>query len=270
MGKVKVKIIGFSFSHRKGRNVAWMVKYALKAAEGFGVRIKEAAEVETEFVDTAGEKIRACLACDKRYCEPNYGLPYKGERPEFGCIIKNDYMARVLIPKLKEGDGFVFGSPVYGLSTSSQWRLFANRLTDPLCHGVLVNKPAAAIAVATMPIGGQETCLDEMNRTIIASEMLSANWPIGVPCVSGPPNGPLPKDDDGKVIGVKNDKYGKTYALIAGRRVGEIAVMLALAKNALGDTHAREFLQRLHPPYGDESWAWRRLGKEIEDSIMGA
>ena len=53
MEKVRVKILGLSCGHRKGRNTAWLVQYALKAAEKFGRLITEVADMETEFIDLA-------------------------------------------------------------------------------------------------------------------------------------------------------------------------------------------------------------------------
>ena len=273
MEKVKVKILGLSFSHRKSRNTAWLVQYALKAAEKFGRKISDIAEIETEFIDLAGQKIRQCIACERRWDTPNMGLPYKGqERPVVECCIKNDYMAKVLRPKLIEADAYIHGCPVYGMSTTSLYRSVMERSTDVLCNGDFINKPAAAVTVAEVNMLGQETTLWEMNHIITGGEMLCVSWPTGAAGTSGPPYGPLPAHDDAKVIGVKKDRYARYCALVCGRRVAEIGVMMKLAKRQLGDTFYREFYQVLHPPHGDESWAWNRLDPEdmeVLDAMEG-
>jgi multimeric flavodoxin WrbA len=271
--KVKVKILGLSFSHRKSRNTAWLVQYALKAAEKFGRRISEVADIETEFIDLAGKDIRQCIACERRWDTPNFGLPYKGTvRPEGRCIIKNDYMAKELRQKLIDADAYIHGCPVYGMSTTSLYRMVMERSSDILCNGDFTNKPAASVTVAEFNQLGQETTLLEMNHIITGAEMLCVSWPTGVAGTSGPPYGPLPADDDAKVIGVKKDRYARYCALVCGRRVAEIAVMMKLAKRQLGDIFYREFYQVLHPPHGEETWVWKKLDPEDEallDDIEG-
>ncbi len=132
MGKYRVKILGISFAHREGMNTAWMVQYALKAAEEFGRRVSQVADIETEFIDLAskGKKITPCLGCGHR-CQMT----------ERGCIIKNDYMARELIPKLAEADGFIWGVPTFNLTVTSKFKIFEERVCGPLWKGQLTNKP---------------------------------------------------------------------------------------------------------------------------------
>ena len=109
--KIKVKILGVSAGHRKHMNTFYLVLLALKAVDKFAERVAEIVDIETEIVDLADKEIKPCL----NYCEwrhmPNKGLPYTGKKrpaPK-GCPITNDYMAKVLIPKMFEADGFVFG-----------------------------------------------------------------------------------------------------------------------------------------------------------------
>jgi len=271
--KVKVKILGLSFSHRPSRNTAWLVQYALKAAEKFGRRIGEVADIETEFIDLAGKKIRQCLACERRWDTPNFGRPYKGTvRSKGECIIKNDYMARELRPKMIEADAYIWGCPVYTMSVTSQFRLVLERCSDLLANGDFTNKPAAALTVAEVNAMGQEPTLAEMNRIMISGEQIVVSWPAGAAGVSGPPYGPLPADDDAKVIGVKKDRQARWCALVCGRRVAELAVMHKLAKRELGDLFYNEFYQVLHPPHGEATWEWARLDPEDEaymDSLEG-
>jgi len=272
MQKVKVKILGISCAHRKGRNTAWLTLYALKAAEKFGRRINRVAEIETEFIDLSlpGKEIRLCDDCDQRCEILNKGLPWKGtEVPRgFACPIEDDYVARELLSKMARADGFIFGSPVFTLSYTSKFRLLCDRLRAGIGQGYFTNKPAGAVTTATMAIGGQESCLEFMSMCIRELEMLPAHWGHGASSVSGPPYGPLPVDDDGTAIGVKKDRYGQWMAALVGRRVAEVAVMQKLAQRQLGNLYKQEFIQIYHPPHGEASWEWAQLNKEDEDYMM--
>ena len=268
--KVKVKILGVSTAARKHMNTFYLVLLALKAADKFAQRVAEVAEIETEIVDLADKEIKPCLSrCECRHM-PNRGLSYKGmPRPEpEGCPIKDDYMAKVLIPKCKEADGFIFGSPVFGWSYSSKFRLFVERQSPIMWKFGFTGKPVAALAVGEIPFGGEETCLQHMNQMFHAGEMLDVSWYAGAPGVSGPPGGPAPSDPDySSRIGVSKDRVASWLAVFNGRRVAEYAVMIKLAKRELGDLWSREFIQIYHPPRGDEPWAWHRLDKEIEEAL---
>lgn len=271
MEKVKVKILGVSFAHRRGQNTAWLVQYALKAAEKFGRKIGTVADIETEFVDVADKEIKPCRGCTKLFCIPN---PYKGENiVRKGCIIKDDYLATVLKPKIGEADGFVFGAPVFTGTYTSKFKVAFERITGYTWDGVindtgkrgysyLNNKPAACVTVATWM--GQDLTLQDMNRLLQGTDMLPVSWLMGGRATSGPPFGPFPYEDDGKEIGVKKDRMGQWTTLMAGRRVAEITVMIKLARRDLGEIYDREFMQWFHPPHGDESWAWKRLDPEDE------
>jgi len=241
-------------------NTAWLVRHALEAAEAFGRRVSEVAIVECDFEDLADKHIEPCRNCIHRHM-PNRGQPYRGDRPPpEGCPIRDDYMARVVMPKMREADGFIFGSPVYTLSFTSKFRLFAERLSPLVWSGALTNKPAAAVAVGELPVAGQETCLEDINRIIRGGEMICVSWLMGAPGCSGPPHGPAPWEEDyGRRVGVERDRYARWLAVVNGRRVAEFAIMLKLARRELGDLYRREFIQVYHPPHGQEPWAWRSL-----------
>jgi multimeric flavodoxin WrbA len=266
MEKVHVKILGIAAAHRKGMNTAWLVQYALKAAEKVGRRLSEVVTIDTELIDLARQKIKPCRNCEFRHMT-NRGMPYTGERPKpMGCPIKDDIVAKELLPKMKEADGYIYGSPTYGLSYCSQFRLATERLTPGVWEGAFSYKPACAVTVGEMPLAGQETCLADINRIICGSESICVSWYLGVPGVSGPPIGPHPADKDYFTkIGAKKHRYSQWLAVVNGRRVAETAVMQKIAKKQLGPLWEREFLHVCHPPHGEEPWAWRRLDKEDEE-----
>lgn len=268
--KVKIKILGISAGHRKKMNTYYLVLMALKAAEKFGRRVSEVCDLTTEIIDLAGQKLEPCRNCEMRHL-PGKGASYKGtERPPtLGCAIKDDYIAKVVHPKMIESDGFIFGAPTYTWSYTSQFRLFSERFSPLLWKGHLTGKPAAAVTVGEMPFGGQETCLQHMNTIIHASEFLPVGWYAGATGISGPPQGPLPSDKDyGTRVGVKGDRFVQWLAIYNGRRVAEYALMTKIARRELGEVWDREFIKIYHPPRGDETWAWRRLDPEDEAEMQ--
>jgi multimeric flavodoxin WrbA len=269
-GKDKCKFLGLSCSNRRGRNTAWLVLYSLKAIEKFGRRIANTADFETEFIDIADKDIKPCLNCNRRYEIPNRGRPWKGSEvpQDFGCIIKNDYLAQEILPRIGEADGFVFGSPVATSNPSAKFRLLSQRYMVNLASGHISNKPTTNIAVGYYPNSGQDTCLHMMNMCNRFVEFIPVSWPLGVSATSGPAFGSIPLSDDGKMIGVKNDKMARFLAIYNGRRVAEWALILKLAKEELGNLYLQEFMRTLHPPHGEGPWEWYRLDKDDEDYLM--
>ncbi len=266
MDKVKVKILGISAAHREGMNTAWLVQYTLKAAEKTGRKLSKVATVETEFVDLAPHQIKRCRNCEANHM-PNGGRPYKGDKPQvIGCPIDDDFLALELAPKIREADAFVFGSPVYGLSVTSQFRILTERLSALMWEGALAYKPAVAVVVGEMALAGQDTALSDINRMITGGEMICASWYLGVPGVSGAPLGPAPAAEDyDSRIGVKKHRYAHWLAIMNGRRLAEMTIMMKIGRQQLGDLYESEIIKVFHPPHGEESWAWRRLDKEDEE-----
>jgi multimeric flavodoxin WrbA len=270
MEKVKVKILGLSMAHRKGRNTAWMVEYALKAAEKFGRKISDVAEVQTEFMDLSTKKIEMCWECPDYPCRPNNGADWKeGSAPEeFGCPIKDDYLAKKVMPKVAKADAFVFGCPVYTGTCTSLFITVMERFKAGIWKSYFSNKPVGSITVGTMPIGGHESTLQQMNNVTRYLEMIPVPVGLGACGISGPPYGPLAADDDGKLIGVKNDKYSQWQCVCVGRRVAEITVMLAVAKKQLGKRYADEFAQYYTPPHGGAARDWFSLDAAAHEYMM--
>ena len=254
-GKIKCKFLGISADNSKAADTSWLVIHSLKAIEEFGSRVGSIASFETEFLDLGGKKMRACLNCDHRYEIPNKGNPWKGtEMPmDFGCIIKNDYTAKEVLPRMGVSDAFIFGSTVSNLTPSGKFRLFSERCAANLWLGDVTNKPTANIAVDCTAEDGQDTCLNMMNLCNRGVEMIPVSWPHGVSATG-----------DGKLGAVKKDEKARFLSVYNARRVAEFTLMFKLAKQQLGELYKQEFLQILHPPHGEAAWEWGRLDKEDE------
>ena len=256
MGKEKIKILGISCGHRKGRNTAWLTLYALKAAEKFGRRISEVADIETEFIDLWGKKISPRMTCD--IIDGDYR-----------SLVEEDYITRELMPKIAEADGLVFGCPVFTSSYTSSFIKLIEHLRIGIKHGYYTNKPAGTVTVATMMIGGQEPCLGHMNMCIRSLGMIPVNWLNGACGVSGIPYGPMAGKDDGTVIALQKDRFAQWGSVFTGRRVAEVAVKQRLAKRRLGDLYHKEFIQVCGTSKEDESWNWKKLGRDDEKYVQG-
>ncbi len=257
MEKVNIKILGISCHHRRARNTAWLTLFALKAVEKFGRRISEVANIETEFIDlreqTKSVQSRAgCRKVDDYY-----------ESDE------EDYIVSELIPKMAEADGFIFGSPVFTGSFTSKFITLCDRLRAGVKHGYFTDKPAGCVSVATMPMGGQDRCLEAMEICLRALGMMPVHPLFGCAGTSGVPYGPLSGDDDGTVIAVKNDRFAHWTSILVGRRVAEVAVMRKLGIRRLGNLYGREMIQRYTLPFPKDSWAWTELDEKDRQFMEG-
>jgi hypothetical protein len=66
---------------------------------------------------------------------------------------------------------------------------------------------------------------------------------------------------------VKEDKRACSLVVYNARRVAEIALMLKLGRQELGDVFEQEFMRVVHPPHVDRAWEWSGLDEE-DDRFM--
>ena len=136
-----MKLLGISASPRKNRsNTLVLLKEVLHGAEGQGA--------ETEVVHLCDLKIEFCRHCES--CHKNLMV----------CPIKDD--AHLVLAKMLESDGIVFGSPVYIDHITGHLKTFLDRSTHFLhCHR-LSGKYIAAVATAGG--GPQQMVLDYIHH----------------------------------------------------------------------------------------------------------
>ena len=217
---MRVKIIGVSGSPRKG-NTNILINECLAAAETLK-------DVETEFIHLADYKIEGgCTHCMRCFTEPSLEKLCRAYDDELNVVLK----------KLMEGDGFIFGSPVYWGSWSAQFKMFVDRTHPYSGPGrPLRNKPAGAVTVALASIGGQEHVIAEIIRFIIFHDMLPigirVSWPMegmaspwGVTGRQGFP-GQIGSTTRGNREAVKQDKAAIECAKLLGVRVAEMAKVI--------------------------------------------
>ncbi|HOO26862.1 MAG TPA: flavodoxin family protein [Lachnospiraceae bacterium] len=102
--------------------------------------------VQTEFLWIGTKPVAGCIACGA--CSGT-GL----------CVFEDD--VNVLLKKLDEYDGFIFGSPVYYAGPSGQLCAFLDRLF--YCGGKrMAGKPGAAVVSCRR--GGASAAFDRLNK----------------------------------------------------------------------------------------------------------
>jgi multimeric flavodoxin WrbA len=136
-----------------------------------------------------------------------------------------------------EGDGFIFGSPVYWGSWTAQFKMFVDRTHPFSVPGhPLRNKPAGAVTVALASIGGQDHVIAEIIRFIIFHDMIPigirTSWPMegmaspwGVAGRQGFPD-QIGSTTRGNREAVKQDKAAMACARLLGLRVAEMAKVI--------------------------------------------
>ena len=221
---MRVKIIGISGSHRKG-NTNVLIEECLKAA-------RELKDVETEFIQPSDYDIAGgCTACDRCCYTPDPEQPCRGYKDDFNKIVQ----------KLRSGDGFILGSPVYIGGLTGQLKLFTDRLVQ--CSvglgGAFRNKPFGAVAVGLCNAAGQEHAVAELTRIGMWLDMLPvpivSGWPDaglagpwGVVARQGYPRAVYNFMGTIELEGVRQDEAAMGCCKILGRRVAELAKVIKL------------------------------------------
>lgn len=117
--------------------------------------------VEAEIIHVGGHVSAGCLGCG--YCAKN------GK-----CINDNDILNSV-VDKVKEADGYVFGSPVHYAAASGDITAFLDRLFYSQ-GGYMAYKPGCA--VCTCRRGGATATFEQLNKyfTINNMPVVSSNY----------------------------------------------------------------------------------------------
>ncbi len=118
--------------------------------------------IETEFFHLGGSPIRDCTGC--RACRRNL---------DHQCIM--DDKVNEFIPKAKEANGFIFGSPVYFAHTSGRLLNFMDRVFYSSAD-YLTFKPAAAVVSARR--AGTTAALEPIMKHFTINQMpiVSSNY----------------------------------------------------------------------------------------------
>jgi len=171
-------------------------------------------DIETEIFHLGTEPVgscRACLSCRKT-----------------GRCIYDD-VVNVLIDRLDEFDGFVFGTPVHYAGASGMMTAVMDRLFY-VASGKLADKPATAVVSCRR--GGASAAFDQMNKYFTI-----ANMPIVTSQYWNQVHGNTPED-------VKQDLEGLQTMRTLGVNMAWLLKCIAAGKEAGIEAPTREALVR--------------------------
>ncbi len=196
------RILGICCSPRRGMTTYKAMETCLAAAEAVD------ADIETEIIELAGKGIQPCIGCGA--C-----------KEELTCTQEDGF--RDLIPTLADPkvNAMIIGTPVYLCTMTAQCKAFLDRSAMFRRNGWLFrNRVGGVFAVGGVRNGGQELTVQAVRAAMLCHDMI---------CVSdGKPTAHL----GGTVFsgcegGVEADEFGLQTVRNLGRRVAEVALMLA-------------------------------------------
>lgn len=169
-----MKVLAINGSARKNGNTHVLISRLLKQCNAAGM--------ETEEVQFAGDVIEPCKACFACGGKEN-------------CVHQKDYFTEIF-EKMKQVDGIILGSPVYSANISANMQAFLERaaVVGDMNPGLLKYKIGACVASARR--SGALCAVDAMNHFFLNHEMFvvgSTYWNIGY----GKMPGDVLKDEEG-------------------------------------------------------------------------
>lgn len=182
-----MRVLAINGSSRRDGNTAVMLRRVLAELEAAGI--------ETELVQLAGETIEPCRAC--------WACGGVGN-----CVHGKDAFCAVF-EKMKAADGIVLGSPVYSANMSSRMQALLERaaVVCDMNEGLMRHKVGAAVAPARR--AGAVAAVDGMNHFFLNHEMFvvgSTYWNLAY--------GDVEQDAEGMA---NMENLGKNMALLLKR-----------------------------------------------------
>jgi multimeric flavodoxin WrbA len=176
-GELFMKIIGISASPRREKSqTRRLVMSVLEGARQTGA--------DVTFVDICSLEIKYCTACGTCYA--------KGE-----CIHDDDYP--VILEKMLDSDGIVWGSPNYINSVTAQLKTLLDRMADSIHCQSFTGKYGCAVSTA----GG--SMADEVADYMNATMCNLGTTTVGKVAVllGADPNAIVPAENQAKALGRK-------------------------------------------------------------------
>jgi len=143
-----MKILAINGSPKADGNTATALKVALQALEHEGIA--------TELVTIGQKTIRGCVACWQ--CR---------EKQDGRCAFDDE--VNVLIPKMREADGLLLGSPVYYSGINGVMKAFLDRAF--FAAGPMMCYKVGAAVIAVRRSGGS-VAFDQLNKYFLISQMV--------------------------------------------------------------------------------------------------
>lgn len=186
-----MKVLAINGSPRKGGNTQAMIDAAGRALTEAGVAMESISVVDYE--------IRPCDACEA--C-------FKGS---WQCPIEDD--ALEVLGKMREADGLIIASPVYGAGVTAQLKALLDRSVIAYVNQDLRNKVGGAIVVGGGVHGGQELTIQQIVAEFAFHGMIVANPRMELLGAMGTADG---------VGDMVKDQAGLQSAMELGKRMAEL------------------------------------------------
>lgn len=150
-----MKVLGINGSSRKDGNTALIINMVFEELNKNNI--------ETELIQLTEKNIEPC-----KFCMGNKCMACKGRKK---CVFENDDFYEIY-EKIKEADGIIFGSPVYGADITSIMKTFIDRvgMVSVLNPEILRHKVGAGVS-AVRRCGGLTT-VDALNHFMLFKEMI--------------------------------------------------------------------------------------------------
>ena len=158
-----MRVVAFNGSSRKDGNTALLLNLVLEELKQEGI--------ETELIQFAGETLSGCIACYK--CAEN-----KDQK----CAVVKDRMNEY-IPKMKEAQGILLGSPTYISDMTANMKALIERSTIVSKNNGDLFKRKIGAAVVSVRRAGSTYVLSSINFFFLINQMIipgSSYWNMGI------------------------------------------------------------------------------------------
>lgn len=186
-----MRVLAINGSPRRNGNTQMMIEEASRPLRR--------ARIDVESASIRDYEIKPCNACEICY------------KRLWRCPIKDD--ALKLLRMMKDADGLIVGSPVYGAGVTAQLKALLDRAVIACVNQDFKDKVGGAIAVGATPHGGQEFVVFQIVSAFAFQGMIVANPSVELLGAMGTANA------RGEI---KKDKYGLQCAKNLGERMAEL------------------------------------------------
>jgi len=171
-----MKVVAFNGSARRDGNTAILVRHVFAELEAAGL--------ETELVQLAGQRVRGCTACYQCF-----------QRQNQRCAVEDDALNEY-IEKMLAADGIILASPTYFADVTSELKALIDRtgMTARANDDMFRRKVGAAVVAVRR--GGAVHAFDSINHFFLISQMIvpgSIYWNFGL----GRDKGEVERDEEG-------------------------------------------------------------------------
>jgi len=171
-----MKVVAINGSARRDGNTAQLIRVVFAELE--------AANIGTEMIQLAGQRLRGCTACARCFQEKNRR-----------CVIDDDPLNEC-VAKMLAAEGIILGSPTYFTDVTAEMKALIDRAgMVARANGDMFRRKVGAAVVAVRRAGSLHV-FDTLNHLFFISQMIvpgSRYWNMGF----GREKGDVAADEEG-------------------------------------------------------------------------